>query len=316
MGQEVGHYLRAKRKSLTPASYRDYESVLHKFALFFGDLDLKSLEPPVGTERLEEFLDHQWGESAGRTYNKALSILRDFFKWAVLRQRMHGDPTMPIKPARKSTPYRTTFTSDQRLAIFAANAEVRDRLALHLLLDYGLRKGALKKIQFRHFDHMMRRLTVFTKGQKIRTMPIPSPPFWLELERLIIEAEALPDHYLLPRQKAIPRRFDPSTRRATASVMHRFPDQPMGDHGLHNWWYGCLQRAGIVAEGVRSGERMHKARHTAGQRVLDKTGNLKATQKLLGHETITTTADIYTDWDVDQLAETMREVLDGEEWLA
>ena len=47
---------------------------------------------------------------------------------------------------------------------------------------------------------------------------------------------------------------------------------------------------------------MHKARHTAGQRVLDKTGNLKAVQKLLGHESIQTTGDIYTDWDIEQRA--------------
>lgn len=46
--------------------------------------------------------------------------------------------------------------------------------------------------------------------------------------------------------------------------------------------------------------------------MLDKTGNLKAVQKLLGHSSITTTADTYTDWDIDQLAETMREVLEGE----
>jgi integrase len=39
-----------------------------------------------------------------------------------------------------------------------------------------------------------------------------------------------------------------------------------------------------------------------------KTGNLKAVQKLLGHSSITTTADIYTDRDIDQLAATMREV--------
>jgi site-specific recombinase XerC len=52
---------------------------------------------------------------------------------------------------------------------------------------------------------------------------------------------------------------------------------------------------------------MHKARHTAGQRVLDHThGNLKAVQKLLGHSSISTTGDIYTDWDIDQLAETLR----------
>ena len=50
----------------------------------------------------------------------------------------------------------------------------------------------------------------------------------------------------------------------------------------------------------------------AGQRVLDATGNLKATQKLLGHASISTTGDIYADWDIDQLAETMRLVLEGD----
>jgi integrase len=51
--------------------------------------------------------------------------------------------------------------------------------------------------------------------------------------------------------------------------------------------------------------------HRAGQRVLDAThGNLKAVQKLLGHSSISTTGDIYTDWDIDQLAETLQAMLD------
>src|SRR5512133_1581134 len=84
-----------------------------------------------------------------------------------------------------------------------------------------------------------------------------------------------------------------------------------GVHGLHRWWYACLARAGVVAKGQSSGERMHKARHAAGQRVLDAThGNLKAVQKLLCHSSISTTGDIYTDWDIDQLAETLRDMLE------
>ena len=79
------------------------------------------------------------------------------------------------------------------------------------------------------------------------------------------------------------------------------------------WWYACLQRAGVVVEGVTSGERMHKARHTAGQRVLDATGNLKAVQKLLGHASISTTGDVYTDWDVEQLAESLLEAVPDDE---
>jgi site-specific recombinase XerC len=66
-------------------------------------------------------------------------------------------------------------------------------------------------------------------------------------------------------------------------------------------------RPGAGRRGAQS-----RARHSAGQRVLDKTGNLKAVQKLLGHESIQTTGDIYTDWDIDRLAETLLEVVDDD----
>ena len=39
---------------------------------------------------------------------------------------------------------------------------------------------------------------------------------------------------------------------------------------------------------------------------------MTGTQKLLGHSSIQTTGDVYADWDIDQPAATMREVLKGE----
>jgi site-specific recombinase XerC len=309
LGQEAGHYLRFKRKRLTASSYRDYESGLDKLARFFCDLEITDFEPPIGTERLEEFLEAQWGAQAPRTHNKNLSILRDFFKWAVLRGKLHGDPTLPIEKARSRAVHRETFSDDHRRSLLAANPELRDRIALRLLLDYGIRKGALQAIQFRHFDHQRRRLTIFTKGEKVRELPIPQPAFWLDLERLILDTEAQPQHHLMHRMRKIWRGYEPDGSSRFAIVT--YPEKPLGSHGLHDWWYRCLERAGIVAVGTTRGERMHKARHTAGQRVLDKTGNLKAVQKLLGHESIQTTADIYLDWDIESLTETMRQVVDG-----
>ena len=46
---------------------------------------------------------------------------------------------------------------------------------MRLLLNYALRKGALKALQFKHFDHHRKRGTVFTKGEKVRDIPIPTP---------------------------------------------------------------------------------------------------------------------------------------------
>jgi hypothetical protein len=50
LGQEGGEYLRWKRGRITPATYRDYESCLDKFAREFPDLELVDFEPPVGTQ--------------------------------------------------------------------------------------------------------------------------------------------------------------------------------------------------------------------------------------------------------------------------
>lgn len=303
MGQEAAAYLRVKRKRLTEASHRDYERGLAHFAAFFPDLRIQDFEPPIGTRRVEEFLDHQYGDGSPRNYNKNLSILRDFFKWQVIaQQNLHGDPTMAIERAKARQVYRTTFGPDTIRAIHASQDDLRDRIAMRLLLDFGLRKGALRAVQVKHFDHYRRRLTIFTKGQKVRELPIPSKPFWFDLERLIVEEKLKPNDFLMARQKTIPR-----------TGVRRFYDKPMGDHGMHDWWYRCLAKAGVVPEGTTSGERMHKARHTAGQRVLDSTGNLKAVQKLLGHASIQTTGDIYADWDIDQLAQTMADVLGDEE---
>jgi integrase len=62
--------------------------------------------------------------------------------------------------------HRETFNEDDRRRILAENSDLRDRLALRLLLDYGLRKGSLRAVQFKHFDHNRLRLTIFGKGDK------------------------------------------------------------------------------------------------------------------------------------------------------
>ena len=309
VGMEAARHLRSERKRLTEASYRDMEGCFARLGLYFADLEPEDLEPPIGTERLEEFLDHHWGAAAPRTYNKNHSYLCSLTKGMVLRGVLHGDPMLPIKKAKARSVRRDVFSREQRLAIFAANTGQPDNLALRLLLTYGLRKGALAGVKFGDFDFDRRRLTITTKGGKVQRVPIPDPAFWSQLDIYMRQIEAGPSQYLLCRQKTVPRAFE--LGKATAFRVVRWPEKPMGVHGLHNWWYRCLAAAGVVAPGVTSGERMHKARHTAGQRVLDGTrGNLKAAQKLLGHASIQTTGDIYTDWDEYQLAETLMEIED------
>jgi site-specific recombinase XerC len=310
LGGEAGAYLRWKRGMITPTTYRDYEACLDKLARTFPDLELGAFAPPVGTERLEEFLEQRWGDSAPRTYNKNLSILKDFFKWAALKGKLHGDPTLAIVRHKKRDVHREVFNKDLRTRILRLGPDPdnahRDRCLLHLLIKYGLRKGAIQHIQFKHFDHTRKRLTIFTKGGKIRDIIIVEPEFWNDLGRHIIEIGAEPQHFLLCRVRKIWRGYGPGG--TSYFETKAYPETPSGDHGTHNWWYRCLARAGVTAEGQTSGERMHKARHSAGQRVVDATGNLKAAQRLLGHSDIATTGNVYAEWDADQMAETLRTI--------
>ena len=63
---------------------------------------------------------------------------------ATLSGRLHGDPARSIRAPKKRGVERTTFSQDQEQAIFAQN-DRRDRLALHLLLKVGIRKGVLNQ---------------------------------------------------------------------------------------------------------------------------------------------------------------------------
>jgi hypothetical protein len=47
----------------------------------------------------------------GRTYNKNPSVLRDFFKYHVLRGNLHGDPTLPIERAKARGVHLEVFSS-------------------------------------------------------------------------------------------------------------------------------------------------------------------------------------------------------------
>jgi hypothetical protein len=247
-GLEAGHYLRAKGKRLTTESYRDYEACLDKLARYFADLELCDLEPPIGTVRLEEFLAYQWGSRAPRTYNKNRSVLDDFFMFHVRRGNLRGDPTLLIERARTRPVLRTTFTPDDRNAILASNTGLRDKIALRLLLDYGLRKGGVAGRPVQTLRPLPEAAHDFHEGGKIRDLPIPHPGFWNDLGKLILEAESEPQHYLMCRRKAVFHGYLPDGRTRMDETLFR--EEPMGVHGLHNWWYRCLHRAGVVPEGV------------------------------------------------------------------
>jgi integrase len=208
---------------------------------------------------------------ANATVNRdTIEILRPILSHArshwVKRGTVHGLPDIEWRKLRLSEPRalsRVYSADDKARWIDACDEDVR--LALEMLLTYGLRFGEL-----------------FFPPAALSLDPI-EPTLTLQKGRkrdVILHVPIRHDH-----ARALAARHS----RAVAC-------------GLDHLWYfegrkgPTLYTPSMVeyriskaadAAGVSGGRRIHGARHHAASAVLKRTGNLKAVQALLGHATIT-----------------------------
>ena len=306
LGQDVKAYLRVIRKRLTPQSQDAWEIVLARMVRAFPGMRVEDFEPPHGTELVEQFMDDAWGQFSGRYQNRNHTILNDFFKFHRMRGRLKGDPMLNIEKARTEQPHRTTFSKNEITAILGSQAALRDKIAVRLMLHYGFRGGTMRKVQFKHFDFSRKTLTTFAKGGKVRSMGLPEPALWDDLQRLALEAfdspSLPPDAYLMC-----------SARGKLGAHRVELWTKPMSNATFHMWWYRCLEQAGVVEPGTTRGRKPHEARHTAGQHLYDRTKDLKLVQTMLDHASIQTTADIYLGRDEGRLTEALTAIYGGDE---
>lgn len=292
IGLAVGRYIRWKRNEwgASERTLPDYESTLAALALFYADLAPEDFEPPVGTERVREFLAHLCADHAPATRAKKLSILRDFFRWLVVDERaLNGDPTLPIRRPKLRDPERRTFSEAECEQIVRACGRGRDVIAVALVLSYGLRKGELRGVRIGDYRDGV--LDVLGKGQRRRSIPIVDMPVRIAFEQHASGRES--GEYLLHPEhwgKSVSPDAPPKV------LLWAEPTRKLSDTATHVWWCKLLERAGVPHL------RMHGGRHTALTRVWRKTGDLELTRQLAGHKSIQTTADVYVQSNVHDLA--------------
>lgn len=294
LGEEVGRFLRYMRaQELAPRSRQEYESVLYRLARYYADLQLSDLAPPVGTERVEKFVDEHWGTLAPGTRRKVLSILASFFQWAHERDRIPGNPMTLIRRPKRRRPDRHAHMPREVMAIVACQPLHRDRAAILLLGKIGLRKNELRLLRIRDIDLERGTVRLNQKGGDIVTHPIAFPDVLQALGEHFTLDGRQPDEYLLyPRWER--------TVNGETIVMREARERPMSPRGVHEWWSRCLVRAEVPHF------PMHELRHTAGTEFHRAGHDLKRTQMFMRHKSITTTADVYMDLDQNDLIEGMR----------
>jgi integrase/recombinase XerC len=160
----------------------------------------------------------------------------------------------------------------------------------------GLRKGELAATRFRDFDLGRRRLRVHGNGGKIRHTPIPTEELRQELAELSRRRDPL-EHLLYPQKRGAEGHRDLGGP-PQAALWPRAPPLvvPLPDPRRRR------------RRGTTHGKKMHGARYTSGTEFYLATGDIYATQQLLGHDDVSTTANIYVQGSPADLEDKLRKV--------
>ena len=297
LGVLVGRFVRWFRNEggATSETLRDYESVLRRMVLTLADKEPED----VTLEDLRVVLD-LWTDREPATRAKVVSVMRSFWRWAEDEGRIPTNPALKLKRPRKPkhTPNLLPVSTDA--LVVAAAPTARDRLAVLILTDCGVRRAELAGVQVRHLDLARRQVTVTGKGRKQRTIPLRGR-IVLAAEEYLLEPlhfvgrQPEPDDYLLYPEWRNPKRV----------VYRADPKRPKALNGVHRWWYQMLEAAGLVGKNVRSGMNMHRARHTFAQSVRRAYPDMGAVQHLLGHSDPSTTIALYGNYAPEDLERAM-----------
>lgn len=298
LGALVGRYIRWFRneKGATPDSVRDYEGVLRRMSLHLADTE----PADITIEHLRDVID-TWAGNEPATRAKVVSILRSFWAWAEDEQHVPESPARRLKRPRKPKLEAKLLPNSTDAKVIAAAETARDRLALMILTDCGVRRAELAGVQVRDIDVSRRTMVVTGKGRKARTIPLRGrivlavEEYLLETLPAPVDRQPEPDDYVL-----YPEKFTP-----TGIVYDADPKRRKNGKGMHFWWYRMLRQAGLVGDGVTSGMNMHRARHTFAQSVRRVYPDMGVVQHLLGHSDPATTIALYGNYGPEDLERAM-----------
>ena len=145
LGLLVGRYLRWFRNEwgATATTIRDYEAMLARMALTLADRD--PLE--VSVEDLRDVID-LWADREARTRAKVTSVVRAF--WAGPKSRITSRSRLRrscggLERRGRARPLLPVNTDARLLNVTTTSP--RDRVALLLLLDPGLRRSELTGVR-------------------------------------------------------------------------------------------------------------------------------------------------------------------------
>lgn len=211
------------------------------------------------------------------TIKRRLASLKLFFKWANREKFLTNDPFESLNE-RIRLPRRLPRALDRsdsqalrrRLSINSMSGfeECRTKTMAHLLLDTGIRVGELVEISLKDVSMSSSSILIHGKGNRQRLVYLLEKPLYRKLQK-----------YLVSRQ-----RVSSASDRLFVSAF----GAPVSTATVRKELKALSHSAGIARHVTP-----HMLRHTCATHWLEAGLDIRYVQKLLGHQSISTT-EIYT----------------------
>lgn len=265
----IDDFLLAKRAGQrADSTLQWYAKYLIPFSAEFGTENLGEMT----MRKIALWLTKQSGGQQTR-YNRD-KALRAFFAWAV---KVHGvaNPMKAIPLPRLPDPEPKAIEIADLNRLLEVCKTPRDLALLIVMADCGFRASGIVSILIDDVDFANRVIRVREKRGKVRAVP-----FSVDTERV-----------LLAWCKKRPLNAD--------RLFCTYQGRPLTYWGLRQIVRRLAKRAGFTDERWN----LHSLRHFAAQEYLKQGGSLPALARILGHQTIDTTARYYAVYSGSELAE-------------
>jgi integrase len=209
-----------------------------------------------------------------------LASVRGFTAHLTATGVLKVDPCLAIPRAHRTKPIPRAQPAEAVAAILAACADDRDRAIVWAMVGLGLRRMEVAGLRWEHYDERAATILVASaKNGRDRMLPVPAE---------------------------VARAFRAVRHDLSGPIIRSLRDPHAG---VLPSTVGVLVGRAIRAAGLKSapydGVSGHCLRHTAASDVLDRCGDLRAVQAMLGHENLSTTAIYLRRTTPDQLRAAM-----------
>lgn len=206
----------------------------------------------------------------------AMAAWKSLYRWARRTRLVDANPCEALPDFRRPKQRVYDTFSEEEIGLLC-DLPLRDGALMRLMFDAGLRKGECRRFRLSNLRLDAERALVVVlggKGDKDRSLPAS--------EQIV---RAVSELALLDGLERGAHLWYGVTRTPHLERLER--GKPIGEGTFHRWWERCVAEAGVRYR------KPHMTRHTFATRYLRGGGSIERLKKMMGHESIKTTSDLY-----------------------